>query len=292
MGFALGPRLNAAGRLEDMSVGIACLLSDSFDEALVYAQSLDQLNAERKTIEADMQETAAVLLHSLQAREDQLPLGLCLFDASWHQGVVGILASRVKEQTHRPVICLTQISEEEVKGSARSVDGLHIRDLLDSLATQHPDLITKFGGHAMAAGLSLPKKNLQRFTELFEEAVAKHLTLADCQGEIITDGPLASDELTLTTAKLLQESGPWGQHFPEPLFDDTFQVVSMRILNDKHRKMVLKHASGLTFSAIQFNCQDLNDYTNQTLHLAYQLDVNRYQGSESCQLLVRAATPC
>jgi single-stranded-DNA-specific exonuclease len=290
MGFALGPRLNAAGRLEDMSVGIACLLSDSFDEALVYAQQLDQLNGERKTIEAEMQETAALLLDSLRLQAETLPLGLCLFDPSWHQGVVGILASRVKEQTHRPVICLTQISEEEVKGSARSVPGLHIRDLLDKIATQHPGLITKFGGHAMAAGLSLPEQHLNEFKTLFEAAVAEELTLADCVGELLTDGSLSENELTLTTAKLLQEAGPWGQHFPEPVFDDHFQVISMRILNEKHRKMVVQHRNGATFSAIQFNCIDLSDCTGQQVHLAYQLDINRYQGQETCQLLVRHCT--
>lgn len=285
-GFALGPRLNAAGRLEDMGTGIVCLLSESFDEALVYAQQLDQLNVERKTIEADMQETATVLLNSLRSASS-LPLGLCLFDPSWHQGVVGILASRVKERYHRPVICLTQISDDEVKGSARSVEGLHIRDVLDSIATQHPDLITKFGGHAMAAGLSFPKKNLEDFTRLFNEEVSKHLTLETCVGELLSDGPLLAQELNIDTAKLLQHSGPWGQHFPEPVFDDHFHVLSSRILNEKHRKMILKHVDGSTFSAIQFNCQDLSDYTNQRVHVAYQLDINRYQGQETCQLLVR-----
>lgn len=287
LGFALGPRLNAAGRLEDMSVGIACLLSESFDEALAYAQQLDQLNAERKTIEAEMQETAARLLDSLQAKGDALPLGLCLFDPSWHQGVVGILASRVKEKTHRPVICLTQISEDEVKGSARSVEGLHIRDVLDQIATQHPGLITKFGGHAMAAGLSFPTSHLNRFREIFEAAVAEQLTHEACVGLIMTDGSLSAEELNVSTAKLIIEAGPWGQQFPEPVFDDEFQIVSMRILNDKHRKMILKHRSGLTLPAIQFNCEDLNDYTGQTVSCAYQLDVNRYQGKETCQLLIR-----
>jgi single-stranded-DNA-specific exonuclease len=290
-GFALGPRLNAAGRLEDMSTGIACLLSDSFDEALHYAQQLDQLNLERKTIETDMQETATVLMNSLKAKAEELPLGLCLFDPSWHQGVVGILASRVKEQTHRPVICLTQVSDDEVKGSARSVEGLHIRDVLDAIATQHPGLITKFGGHAMAAGLSFPKKNLGQFRQCFEAAVAQKLTLEDCVGQLLTDGQLCAQELNLTTAKLLQQAGPWGQQFPEPVFDDVFEVVSLRILNEKHRKMVLKHRSGVTFSAIQFNCQELTDYTGREIHAAYQLDINRYQGNESCQLLVRAISP-
>lgn len=287
MGFALGPRLNAAGRLEDMSVGIACLLSESFDEALVFAQQLDQLNAERKVIEGDMQETAALLMDSLRLKAEHLPLGLCLFDPTWHQGVVGILASRVKEQYHRPVICLTQISDEEVKGSARSVEGIHIRDVLDSIATQAPGLITKFGGHAMAAGLSFPRENLEQFKRMFEEAVAQQLTHEECVGEVLTDGSLSADELTINTAKLLQQSGPWGQQFPEPVFDDIFHVCSMRILNEKHRKMVVRHASGLTLSAIQFNCQDLTDDTGHDLHMAYQLDINRYQGSETCQLLVR-----
>jgi single-stranded-DNA-specific exonuclease len=287
LGFALGPRLNAAGRLEDMSVGIACLLSESFDEALVYAQQLDQLNSERKTIESDMQDTAAVLMDSLRAKSEQLPVGLCLFDPSWHQGVVGILASRVKELYHRPVICLTQISDDEVKGSARSVEGLHIRDVLDSIATEHPGLITKFGGHAMAAGLSFPKNNLEQFTQLFEAAVARELTHEVCVGVVLSDGSLCEQDFTVSTAKLIQDSGPWGQQFPEPIFDDIFQVVSMRILNEKHRKMSLKHSSGITLSAIQFNCQDLTDYTGQDLRVAFQLDVNRYQGNETCQLLVR-----
>lgn len=287
-GFALGPRLNAAGRLEDMSVGIACLLSESFDEALVYAQQLDQFNAERKTIEADMQETADRLLDSLLSQQETLPLGLCLFDPSWHQGVVGILASRVKEKTHRPVICLTQITEDEIKGSARSVEGLHIRDILDGIATQHPGLLTKFGGHAMAAGLSLPKSNLEQFRSLFEEAVAAQLNIEDCVGVILSDGSLSADLMNVKTARLVQEAGPWGQHFPEPIFDDLFEVVSCRFLSDKHRKMVVKHASGQQYSAIQFFCKDKTDFTGQTLHLAYQLDINRYQGQETCQLLIRS----
>jgi single-stranded-DNA-specific exonuclease len=291
MGFALGPRLNAAGRLEDMSIGIACLLSDSFDEALALAQSLDELNGARKSIEADMQETASQLMHRLQLEEANLPLGLCLFDSSWHQGVVGILASRVKEQYHRPVICLTQISEEELKGSARSVEGVHIRDILDSIATWHPELITKFGGHAMAAGLSFPKKNLERFQHLFAEAVAQHLKPEDCVGEILSDGSLSGQELTIETAQLLQQAGPWGQHFPEPVFDDYFEVISSRLLNEKHRKMVLQHANGSSFSAIEFNSPDQVDYTGQTVRVAYQLDINRYQGRETCQLLVRFVAP-
>lgn len=291
LGFALGPRLNAAGRLEDMSIGIACLLTEDPNKAKEYAALLDQFNVERKTIESDMQVQAVQLLESLQLEENNLPLGLSLYDGSWHQGVVGILSSRIKEQYHRPVICFTQSSEDELKGSARSVQGVHIRDVLDTLATKHPQLIKKFGGHAMAAGLTVEKTQFEDFSALFANEVSNHLTHEDCVGEILSDGPLKSDELNLQTAQLLQDAGPWGQHFPEPVFDDEFQVVSQRLLNDKHRKMVLKHSSGINLSAIQFNVNDTADLTSQTIHAAFQLDVNRWQGQASCQLLIRYCEP-
>ncbi len=292
-GFTVGPRLNAAGRLEDMSVGIECLLTDDPSRALELAQQLDSLNKQRREIETDMRQQAFAALDKLELGDDQ-PVGVCLYDASWHQGVIGILASRVKEQLHRPVIAFAPGEEEgTIKGSARSIPGLHIRDVLDAVAATHPSLISKFGGHAMAAGLSLPVENLSTFSQAFDEQVRSLLSDEDLQGVIVSDGELASQELNLEFAEKLRQAGPWGQGFPEPIFDGEFEIVSKKVLGDKHLKLMLRlPSSSGCIDAIAFNVTD-EDWaagTNQ-VRLAYRLDVNEFNGRKSAQLMVEQIEP-
>ena len=214
MGFAVGPRLNAAGRLDDMSLGIECLLTDDIQAARQMAARLDALNHDRKDIESDMQTRALEAIAGLDLRDEQLPVGLCLFEPDWHQGVIGILASRIKEQFHRPVIAFARSAPGELKGSARSVTGLHIRDALEAVAVRHPGLIDKFGGHAMAAGLSLAEEHYPSFSAAFNDEVARHLSADDLGGVLYSDGELSDQELSLDTAQLLRDASPWGQGFP------------------------------------------------------------------------------
>ncbi len=290
LGFAVGPRLNAAGRLQDMSLGINCLLSDDLAEARVMAARLDQLNQERRVIETQMQDEALAGLAELQLSDEDtaLPIGLCIYQEHWHQGVIGILASRIKDRLHRPVIAFAQASEGELKGSARSVQGVHIRDVLDAVAAHHPGLVSKFGGHAMAAGLSLSRENFAGFSAAFDEEVRRHLAPEDLRGIILSDGELAPEDMNLEMAELLRGAGPWGQAFPEPLFDGHFEIVQRRIVGERHLKMVVK-APGrdAVFDAIAFNTMDA-EWPPKTAHvqLAYKLDVNEYRGQRSAQLLV------
>ena len=295
LGFVVGPRLNAAGRLEDMAIGIHCLLSEQRGEAMALAQQLDRLNRQRRTIEEDMRQQAMAHLDALQVNDGAaLPTGLCLFDPAWHQGVIGILASRVKERYHRPVIAFAQVSDGEIKGSARSVAGFHIRDALDAIATRNPGLMTKFGGHAMAAGLSLTLDRLAEFKAAFDEEACRHLSPEDLQEVILSDGQLASHELNLELAEQLRHAGPWGQGFPEPLFDGRFGVVQRRIVGERHLKMVLRTLDGpRNVDAIAFNTVD-NDWPADVdqVHIAYQLDVNEFRGERNAQLLVQYIEPC
>ncbi|MEH6529443.1 MAG: single-stranded-DNA-specific exonuclease RecJ [Porticoccus sp.] len=294
LGFTVGPRLNAAGRLDDMSIGIECLLETDPYLAREYAVQLDELNRDRRVIEADMQREGLAILDQLTLDEDALPWGLCLFDADWHQGVVGLLASRIKDRVHRPVIAFADAGgegdEKEYKGSARSIPGLHIRDALDAVATAHPELISKFGGHAMAAGLSLDAKHYPAFAEAFDAEVKRQLTPADLEAEIVTDGELTSEELSLETGHLLRESGPWGQHFPEPLFQGEFYIVQQRIVGEKHLKLLLAvdEQKQQLIDAIAFNV-DTDSWPNPNadkVQLVYKLDINVWQGRESVQLMV------
>ncbi|WP_439887770.1 single-stranded-DNA-specific exonuclease RecJ [Pseudomonas sp. MBLB4123] len=292
LGFILGPRLNAAGRLDDMSLGIECLLCE--DEALArdMAVQLDQLNQDRKAIEQGMQREALAQLKDLPV--ESLPFGLCLFEPDWHQGVIGILASRLKERYHRPAIAFADAGEGVLKGSARSVPGLHIRDALDAVAARHPGLISKFGGHAMAAGLSLPQEHFGAFAAAFDAEVRRQLCEDDLTGRLLSDGTLSVEEFHLPLAKELRHAGPWGQHFPEPLFHGVFQIVQQRVVGDKHLKLVLKtECGGQTLDAIAFNV-DRELWPNPTVRwveLAYKLDVNEYRGQESVQLLVAHLAP-
>lgn len=286
LGFTVGPRLNAAGRLDDMSLGIECLLTDDIHAARQMASRLDELNRERKAIESDMQIQALEAIAGLDLQDEQLPVGLCLFDSDWHQGVIGILASRIKEQFHRPVIAFARSSEGELKGSARSISGLHIRDALDAVASAHPGLIEKFGGHAMAAGLSLAEKNYPAFSAAFNDEVARHLSADDLTGLIYSDGELSDQELSLDTAQLLRDASPWGQGFPAPLFDGDFKVLGYRVVGDKHLKMTLQPAQGsCQIDAIAFNTPEL-PADCQHIHLAYRLDANEFRGIVSPQLIV------
>lgn len=292
-GFTVGPRLNAAGRLEDMSLGIECLLTDDPVKAAKLASELDGLNKQRRHIETDMRQQAFIALERLELGDD-MPVGVCLYDKNWHQGVIGILASRVKEQLYRPVIAFAPGEEAgTIKGSARSIPGLHIRDVLDAVAAKHPELISKFGGHAMAAGLSLPRENFEVFSQAFDQQVRAVLSDDDLEGLILSDGELAEKELSLEFAEQLRNAGPWGQGFPEPVFDGEFDIVSKKILAEKHLKMMLRlpNDSGC-IDAIAFNMTDADWPTGTNrVNLAYRLDVNEFQGRKTAQLMVEQLEP-
>ncbi|MGV3740667.1 MAG: single-stranded-DNA-specific exonuclease RecJ [Gammaproteobacteria bacterium] len=292
LGFAVAPRLNAAGRLDDMSLGIECLLSDSIEQAQILAQRLDELNTERRKIENEMKGQALTALGQLvlTVESGELPAGLCLFDPSWHQGVIGVLAGRLKERYHRPVIVFAQVSATELKGSARSVTGLNIRDVLATIDKSNPGLIGKFGGHAMAAGLSLHPDTLPLFKTVFASQITEHFGDDNLDAEIIlTDGSLSPEEFTLDLAKLLQEAGPWGQYFPEPQFDNIFEVLDQRLVGQHHLKLTLSLPSnGTPIDAIAFQV-DTKIWPNHRvkwIHAVYKLDINTYQGRSKLQLVL------
>lgn len=293
LGFIVGPRLNAAGRLDDMSLGVACLLAEDAASALSMARQLDELNKERRVIESQMQQEAFAALDKIHLTQ-KLPHGLCLYHEEWHQGVIGLVASRVKEKINRPVIAFAKVDEHNLKGSARSIPGLHIRDVLQNVATQHPQLITKFGGHAMAAGLSLPLRCLLQFQQAFAEQVQACLSEEDLQPKLITDGELTTDELTLAVAELLAQAGPFGQGFPEPSFDGYFKIINQRIVGQSHLKLVLQlPGAEHYFDAIAFNVDTTQwpDYHCKQARMVYRLDINEYQGRRKLQLLVELITP-
>lgn len=295
LGFAIAPRLNAAGRLDDMALGIECLISTDLNQARNYCQQLDELNEERKLIETEMKEQATQALEKLTSSakysSGQLPLILCLFDPTWHQGVIGILAGRMKERYHRPVIAFAAVGDSELKGSARSVPDLNIRDVLASVDKDNPGLIKKFGGHAMAAGLSIHPDSLVAFKEALITEVNKHLQPSQCEGELLTDGPLQPQELSLDTAQLLQQAGPWGQQFAEPVFDNIFEILDQRLVGKNHLKMTLMTTEeNQQVEAIAFNV-DLKLWPNHRvkyIHAAYKLDINFFQGRTRLQLLIQA----
>jgi single-stranded-DNA-specific exonuclease len=288
LGFSIGPRLNAAGRLDDMSIGIRCLLSDSEPEALALATRLDQLNSERREIEAKMQVEALAAVSSLRDPQGPVRHGVCLFDAQWHQGVVGLVASRIKDRIRRPVIAFARNGDGTLRGSARSVPGIHIRDVLDRIAARRPDLISRFGGHAMAAGLSLEEQHLDAFAVAFDVEVAALDTTPSNRVE--TDGELTSEEIALETAQALRDGGPWGQAFPEPCFDGHFEVRNARVVGDKHLKMwVTTSDRSRAFDAIAFNFKGADEdpsLPDGDVRLVYRLDINEYKGERRLQLLV------
>lgn len=294
LGFAVGPQLNAAGRLDDMSHGIMCLLADE-GEARKLAVELDGLNTERKEIEQGMQREAVAHIEGLDLEAQQLPYGLCLYDPGWHQGVVGILASRIREKFHRPVIAFADAGEGVIKGSARSVPDLHIRDALDAVAAAHPGLLHKFGGHAMAAGMELSVANFSAFAEAFDEVVRVYLKPGDLTGRILSDGALPPTLLSLESASVLREAGPWGQHFPEPVFDGEFLVLRQKLVGGNHLKLTLAEASQPTreIEGIWFNI-DNREWPNPTVkqaRLVYRIDVNEFRGFTNLQLMVEHLAP-
>ena len=290
LAFGVAPRLNAAGRLSDMSLGVRCLLSQDSAEAYELAQQLDSLNRERRQIEAEMRDSAEALLGTLRLGDDGLPAGLCLFDPSWHQGVIGILASRLVGRYHRPVIAFAPGTDGEIKGSGRSIQGVHMRDALDAIAKADPTLITRFGGHAMAAGLTVPSRQFERFSLAFESEVSRRLEGIEPDGVIHSDGALDAGEWRLETAIALRQAGPWGQGFPEPLFDGGFRILEQRIVGEGHLKLRVRPAdTDLVIDAIAFNRCVSGDAVSSTadrLHLAYHLDVNHFQDSQRLQLIV------
>ncbi|MEE9358535.1 MAG: single-stranded-DNA-specific exonuclease RecJ [Sedimenticolaceae bacterium] len=287
LGFAIGPRLNAAGRLDDMSIGIECLLTEDATVAFELARSLDELNRERRQIENEMRQQAVGDIETLIPDGD-LPFGLAIFREDWHQGVIGILAARIRERFHRPVIAFAPAEEGMIKGSARSIPGLHIRDALDAIATRYPELLEKFGGHAMAAGLSLRRTDFDAFKDQFDAQVRESIDAEGLNGVILSDGALDCRDLSFQLAELLRSSGPWGQGFPEPLFDGVFRIVSLRVVGERHLKMVLEpEDGGQRVDAIAFNqVENQSGNGNEKLHIAYRLDINEFRGTRKLQLIV------
>ncbi|HHF3756948.1 single-stranded-DNA-specific exonuclease RecJ [Haemophilus influenzae] len=296
LGFCIGPRLNAAGRLDNMSIGVELLLANEMPKARELALDLDELNQTRKEIEAGMKLEAIKICQNLTALFKELPYGITLYQPDWHQGVLGIVSSRVKDQYHRPVIAFTQDSEGILKGSARSIEGLHMRDVLERIHSQHPNMILKFGGHAMAAGLSIRKEHFDDFQHIFNQTVADWLDEEHLQGVIWTDGELNSNEFNLETAELIKSVGTWGQGFPEPCFDGEFKILDQRAIgqNKNHLKMLLEpKQGGVLLDAIAFNIDTrlYPDLSIKQARLAYKLDINEFRGNRSLQLLVDYIEP-
>lgn len=293
-GFALGPRLNAAGRLDDMSVSIELLLTDDMAHARQLANELDGLNQTRREIEAGMQQEALVLFNKIEYSENQLPNGLALYHPEWHQGVVGILASRIKEQFHRPVIAFAPAGDGLLKGSGRSVQGVHMRDALERLNTLQPGLMQKFGGHAMAAGLSLEESKFDAFKYHFEMLMGELIQPEQLSGVIWSDGELLRNQLSLETAELLRESGPWGQSFPEPVFDGHFQLLQQKLVGEKHLKLMLEPVNGgPMLDGIMFNI-DVRRWPDNSVKkakIAFKLDVNEFRGNKNVQLMIEHIWP-
>jgi len=290
LGFALGPRLNAAGRMDDMALGIQCLLTDDPGLAKDIAVQLDELNNDRREVEGQMSREAMALLADMNVLNEQhLPAGVCLYDANWHQGVIGILASRIKDRVHRPVIAFAPAGKDEIKGSARSIPGVHIRDVLSDVAAAHPKLLSKFGGHAMAAGMSLKMHDYPAFALAFDEVVKLKLADVELEQKIYSDGELTEAELSLEFAELLQNSATWGQEFPEPVFDGIFDVIQSRIVGQRHLKLVLRKPTGnLVLDAIAFYVDQPENWLGlRQIRAAYRLDINEFRGNRSVQLMVQ-----
>jgi single-stranded-DNA-specific exonuclease len=286
LAFCAGPRLNAAGRLTEMSLGVECLLADDRDSAMYMARELDALNRCRREIEDEMKDQAEALLEELIMESPGLPPALCLFEEGWHQGVIGILAARLRDRYHRPVIAFAEADDGMLRGSARSIDGLHIRDLIDTVDKRRPGLIDRFGGHAMAAGLSLRTGTLDAFREALVEEALGQLGGIPPVRELVSDGELPIWAMDLSTAELLRVAGPWGKGFPEPLFDGRFQVLDWRIVGEQHLKLSLRPPGGESIDAIGFRLGGLATSARDQAHLVYRLAINDYRGIKSPQLIV------
>ncbi|MEQ1529822.1 MAG: single-stranded-DNA-specific exonuclease RecJ [Methylococcales bacterium] len=290
LGFSLGPRLNAAGRMDDMSLGIQCLLTGDPMLAKEIALQLDELNNDRREIEGQMKNEAMALLAEMKALDEHhLPAGVCLYDENWHQGVIGILASRIKDRIHRPVVAFAPSGDNEIKGSARSIPGVHIRDVLSDVAAAHPKLLSKFGGHAMAAGMSIKMRDYPAFALAFDEFVGKRLAHVDLEQKIYSDGELSEQDLTISFADELQNAATWGQEFPEPVFHGVFDVIQARIVGQRHLKLVLRPANGgLVLDAIAFFIDQPEQWLGlRQISAAYKLDINEYRGNRSVQLILQ-----
>ncbi|OOF51755.1 single-stranded-DNA-specific exonuclease RecJ [Rodentibacter genomosp. 1] len=296
LGFSIAPRLNAAGRLDNMSLGVELLLAENMQKARELALDLDQLNQTRKEIEAGMKIEALEICRNLTVLFNEPPVGITLYQADWHQGVLGIVSSRLRDLYHRPVIAFAQDGEGVLKGSARSIEGLHMRDVLERIHSSHPDMILKFGGHAMAAGLSIREACFTEFQQVFNQTVSDWLGEANLQHIVWTDGELQAHELTLGIAELLKAAGPWGQAFPEPCFDGEFKILDQRAIgqNKNHLKMLVEpKQGGPLLDAIAFNI-DTRLYPDLSVRLArlvYKLDINEFRGNRSVQLLVDYIEP-
>jgi single-stranded-DNA-specific exonuclease len=292
LGFIVGPRLNAAGRLDDMSVGVDCLLADSLQAALPRARELDHLNRSRRQIESGMREDAEAQVSAILSRHaGQLPSALVLYEPDWHEGVIGIVAGRIKEQCHRPVFAFARSPDGMLKGSGRSVPGVHIRDILMAMVAQQPSLLAKFGGHAMAAGATIEEAALEQFRELFVSQVDHSLGGKSLQREWLTDGALSDDEISLDNAALVKYLQPWGQAFPFPTFDDNFEVRETRTVGQGHSRLLLRRVGGTRdIPAVIFN-RIIDDTQHSIWRVVYRLDVNRYRDTESLQLKVDYMVP-
>lgn len=289
LGFALGPRLNAAGRMDDMSLGIQCLLTEDHALAKTMAEHLDALNQKRKAIEIQMKHEARSLLDEMHLDEQRRRGGVCLFEKNWHQGVIGILASRIKDRLHLPVVAFASADKGEIKGSARSIPSVHIRDVLSEIAVAHPDILSKFGGHAVAAGMCIKRHDYPVFALAFYEVVARHLSDIDLEQKIYSDGQLSENEMTLAFAEQLAQAGTWGQGFPEPVFDGVFDVIQCRIVGQQHLKFVLRIPScEPLIDAIAFFVEQPEYWLGTRLiKVAYKLDINEYRGNRNVQLLMQ-----
>ncbi len=287
LGFAVAPRLNAAGRLDDMSLGIECLLADNLQAARAMAKQLDDLNHTRRHIEGEMVDQAmAGLSDFLEQEESELPIGLCIYRQEWHQGVVGILASRIREHFHRPIIGFAPAQDGLIKGSARSVPGLHLRDVLAEVDLKYPGIIVRFGGHAMAAGLTLREEHFELFSHAFDIEVRRHLGADDLFDVIHSDGELKPEELNLELAEILRTASPWGQGFLEPRFDGEFYIHNRQVVGKRHLKLVLSPGDADTsITAIAFNQKETFPECDK-IHIAYRLDVNQFRGERTVQMVV------
>lgn len=293
-GFALGPRINAAGRLDDMSFGVELLMCNNIHAARRMASELDGLNQTRREIEQGMKQEAMAFCERLEfGDKSELPYGVVLFQRDWHQGVIGILASRIKDAYHRPVIAFAEGGDGTLKGSCRSIPGLHMRDALDVIDTQNPGVIVKFGGHAMAAGLTIQEQHYSRFCQLFDQVVRDSIDQSALKGIVLSDGELQPEEFNLATAEMLRAGGPWGQMFPEPIFDGDFKVLHQKLVGENHLKLMLEplfkgFGSNVMVDAIAFNIDVRRwpDPAVKTIHLAYRLDINEFRGNQTLQLMV------
>jgi single-stranded-DNA-specific exonuclease len=291
LGFCAGPRLNAAGRLEDMAAGIECLVADEPLVAMRLARRLNDLNRERRALTAEMSAEAELLVERLGAGAERLPAGLSLFGADWHQGVVGIVAARVRERWNRPVIAFADGGDGMLKGSARSVEGVNVRDCIDAVDKRHPGLVERFGGHAMAAGLSLRREALETFQSAFAAEVARAMGDTPSERALVSDGELAAGLLTLPTAETLRIAAPWGKGFSEPLFDGFFELSAARVIKDRHLKLRARADAAPPLEAIGFGLAELKARAQGRVHLAYRLAVNEYRGLRSPQLLIEHLAP-